>query len=345
MQQQNSSIVPSRFTQTQNRYRTEPKNINTLSNSKLAGGIVGTSLLGTSLLGTTDNSKSIDTKQDINTNIKTSNDLKIDYSDKNKLKIPTNTQASFDDIIANTRGKIDNQKFNNNRDKNYKTKYNNWKNKYYRNRGWKYRQGYWDNNSWIDGYWYYNPYLFYPYLDYPYPNLGYYYLEYPYLDYPITNIEESQLDTIQSKINEPNNNELTSDNNELTSDNNELTSENNSEEFNKFLLDELIRLRIKLDKLEKNKQEKDNEISKDTILNNEFNVKVETEINNLDNSDDVPEEILKFIGSQINEESNKLTNYIETRSKVIEKFTLDISDYLPLIIIILIILFILYCFQ
>ena len=271
------------------------------------------------------NTKS-DTKTDMSTNILTSNDLKINSNskinrDKNKLVLPSNIQSTYDDIISNTRGKIENKKWDNLDTSNYSNKYDKWKNKYYWNRGWKYRSGYWNDGYWNDGYWYYNPYLFYSYLGYPYPYpyTGYYYLEYPYLDNPITNIEQSQLDEIENKIDYINVNQ------------NE--EENNSEEFNKFLLDELTRLKIKLNELEKYKQEKENKILSDKKdLSDELISQVKSEIQNLDKLEDISDEIIKFLDSKIKEKNVRMSN------SQIEKFSSSSFNYLPWIIVIVIIL-------
>ena len=268
--------------------------------------------------------------------VKTSNNLGImvDKNDKNgknkenknELVLPSNIQATYDDILAHTKNKIENQRWNNYDNKNYSNRYNKWKNKYYWNRGWKYRSGYWDNGYWNDGYWYYNPYLFYSHLGYPYqyPYSGYYYLEYPYLDYPITNIDQTQLNEVENQIDDVN------------------EKENNSEEFNKFLLDELIRLKIRLGELEKYKKERENEIKDETNLEKNLISQVKTEIQNLDNLEDISEEIIKFLGMKIKEESNKISTNTDEKS-LIENFSCRVSFGFPyfLIVVLIILVFVL----
>ncbi len=223
-----------------------------------------------------------------------------------RKSIPSDVQASYDDIIAHARNKIENNKYDdyyNSNDINYYTKYNKWKNKYYWNRGWKYRPGYWDDGYWNNGYWYYNPYLFYSYFGYPYsyPYPSYYYISYPYLDTPITNINNEELDEIEEEIiNEE-----------------EREEENNSEEFNKFLLDELIRLKIKSGELEsKNKDEN------------------ETSINE--------KQIMKFINEKIKEENlNELIS--TTKNTKIEKFgSIEIDHIYWIVLFIVVIIGLIY---
>jgi hypothetical protein len=291
-------------------------------------------------------------KIDFSSKIKTSNDLKnnIDKGkrdqknkeDTSKLVLPSNIQATYDDILSRNKNKIENKKWNNYRDKNYSNRYNKLKNKYYWNRGWKYRTGYWDDGNWNDGYWYYNPYLFYSYLGYPYqyPYSGYYYLEYPYLDYPITNIDQTQLDDVENKIEDVENKIEDVDN-----------KENNSEEFNKFLLDELVRLKIRLSELEKYKQEKETVIKDKTNLEKNLINQVKSEIENLDNLEDISQEIIKFLGMEIKEETetekiltntNKSTNIIQSPKpndlNLIENFNCRVKMEFPYFILIILII-------
>ena len=327
--------------------RYQKKNTNAMKTGLIGAGLVGTGLAGTKLAGkynkdknliktstSTDVSSTSSTgsTSDFSSKIKTSNDLKIDINkkkeDQSKLVLPSNIQSTYDDILAHTKNKIENQRWNNYDDKNYSNRYNRWKNKYYWNRGWKYRSGYWDNGYWNDGYWYYNPYLFYSYLGYPYPYpyTGYYYLEYPYLNYPITNIDQTQLDEIENKIDDI--------------DENQNEEENNSEEFNKFLLDELIKLKIRLGELEKYKQEKETEIKDETNLEKNLISQVKSEIQNLDNLEDISEEIIKFLGMKIKEETNKLS--VNTTNKneknLIENFNCRVSFGFPYFIVVILII-------
>lgn len=317
-------------------------NANTNSNSNsnaMKAGLVGVGLVGTRLSKKynidknhikTSTSTDISSTNDLSSKIKTSNDSKIDINrkkeDQSKLVISSNIQSTYDDILAHTKNKIENQRWNNYDDKNYSNRYNRWKNKYYWNRGWKYRSGYWDNGYWNDGYWYYNPYLFYSYFgypyQYPYSGMEYYYLEYPYLNYPITNIDQSQLDEIENKID--------------NIDTNQNEEENNSEEFNKFLLDELIKLKIRLGELEKYKQEKETEIKNETNLEKNLISQVKSEIQNLDNLEDISEEIIKFLGMKIKEETNK-TNETNEKS-LIENFSCRVSFGFPYFIVVILII-------
>lgn len=246
-----------------------------------------------------------------------------EYKKDNKnLVLPSNIQATYDDILAHTKNKVENNRWNNY--ENYSNRYNKWKNKYYWNRGWKYRTGYWDNGYWNDGYWYYNPYLFYSYLGYPYPypNSEYYYLEYPYLDSPITNIDQTRLNEIENKIDDMNN----------------MNNENNSEEFNKFLLDELVRLKTKLSELEKYKQEKETVIKDELNLEKNLVNQVKSEIQNLYNLEDISEEIKKFLHIKIKEETEKTKNNKTDEKVLLENFSCRVSMGLPYIILILLIL-------
>lgn len=105
----------------------------------------------------------------------------------------------------------------------YPKKYYNWKNKYYYNKNWRYNPGYYDSDNWINGYWYWYPI---PYLY----NQNYY----------------------NNDDNNVNNDDKNDDEDNKTNEEEQIT-QNNSEEFNKFLLDEIMYLKYKLMELEKSK--------------------------------------------------------------------------------------------
>ena len=152
---------------------------------------------------------------------------------------------------------------------NYGQKYNNWRNTYYGNRNWRYNPGYWDGGNWYDGNWFWYPYApfsQYLYWNYLSGNSPYYTVELPY----------ENDNNIAPTINE----------------------DTNAQDFNKFLLDEYTKLKIRLNELE---------AMKGTEAEQKQQLK--------DITEEEIEKILELLKSSITEEKESFQNMNNNKNK------------------------------
>ena len=168
----------------------------------------------------------------------------------------------------------------------YPKKYYNWKNKYYYNKNWRYNPGYYDSNNWINGYWYWYP-----------------------IPYLYNNNDNNNDNNDDNKINEE-----------------EQITQNNSEEFNKFLLDEIMNLKYKLTELEKSKKK----------LNSE----------ELDEISEEKKNMIKFLNNKIEDNdliSDNQQSINKSQPDLLESYSSDTFIYhIIILILILDLIYIIY---
>jgi hypothetical protein len=193
--------------------------------------------------------------------------------------------------------------------KGYKNRYSGWKNQYYTNRNWKYNSGYWNGGDWFDGYWYLNPYNNWNYYMYPYWNLSY-----PYL------YNQAQSD----QSDQP--------------DQSDQSEQINSSEFNKFILDQLVK--VKILELEKDKIGTESESVLEKEQKYKEIIKFLLEQLDLNNSGEqkLDKEIVDNIKSKL---SNNLEKYTLIKPEQSTNSNLSSSTIIPFTVFIVLLILIL----